>query len=161
MREKIFFLGIIFYIIILSVDYGLASTIEGVVKLPSINAKGDLYISFEQEPQENSSFLPGLETESSEFSRPMVIIKAEEIKSDLVAFKIENVKPGDYWGYATWDIAEPYCSYSNLAEIGCPGFAGDYVGGTKEQVVVPEDNDVKDVYIECKYRLVENKPTQP
>ncbi len=55
-------------------------------------------------------------------------------------------------GVAVWDIAEPFWEPS-WGEGNCPGYAGDYTGGTEKELVISDGEEVKGVNFECKNYL--------
>lgn len=113
--------------------------ISGTITLPNTDKKGNLYIHFSPAGQIIST---------PESERYYTLIKAEEIISNNVSYKVENVPEGSYWGFATWDLADPFWE-PYWGEGNCPGYAGDYTGGTMEEIVVSKGQHVSEVHFEC------------
>lgn len=115
------------------------SVISGTVELPITDKQGNLYIKFSPADQVFGT---------SKSERYSTVIKKEDITSNKVAYKIENVPVGTYTGSATWDIAEPFWEPS-WGEGSCPGYPGDYAGGTHKEIVVIENQTIDNVNIKC------------
>ena len=116
-----------------------SSSISGTVKLPSTDKQGDLYINFKPAGQIIST---------PESERYFTVIKKGDIRSDTVTYKIENVPEGKYFGYAVWDIAEPFWEPS-WGQGNCPGYAGDYTGGTGKEIIVSQNQSIEGVDFKC------------
>jgi len=128
---------------------GGSGTISGVVVLPETEETGSLYVRFVPEGQ----------IVSGPDSKLYQVIPADRITSIQVPFEIKDVPEGSYWGLATWDIAEFFWEPS-WGEGNCPGYAGDYTGGTKEKVVVTSGQETGNVQIECLNYLIPIVPEE-
>lgn len=114
------------------------ATISGTVELPLTDKRGDLYVTFSPS---------GQAFHTADDQRYFTVIKKENIISSKVTYKIKNVPSGNYWGYATWDIAEPFWE-SSWGEGNCPGYAGDYIGGSSK-IIVLDGETLNNVDIKC------------
>ena len=126
-------------------------SISGTIILPEVEKQGNLFISFSSpgeiinEPGPNKDYY--------------IIIKSQEIKLNKVNFKIKDIPDGSYQGFATWDTNRPFWEPS-WGEGNCPGYTGDYVGETNQEVIISGGQDITNLTFECQNLIIPKVPTE-
>lgn len=117
--------------------------IRGQIILPAVQKSGHLYVWFS--PVSDGLEFPGR-------NKYFQAIPSGAIKGDRIDYAIDQVPPGQYQGYVTWDVAEPLWKES-WGKGNYPAYPGDYTGATQKTVEVTEDQETQQVDIECVYHL--------
>ncbi len=120
-----------------------AGRICGTIHLVPAEAQGHLYVWFS----------PVMDEAGPAPARKYYqAIAAEDIKGTAVAYVIDNIPPGEYQGYVTWDTGEPKWKKS-WGNGNYPAYPGDYTGMTVEPVVVEADAQPAQEDIDCVFFL--------
>ena len=143
----------------LAVHSGIG-TISGIVSLPSLSnlkeTRGDLYIYLMEDT--------GTRRNSLATWIPYVKIDNVDITSRQTAYKINRVPAGTYQVFAQWHIAPLTKSEekANLAKVwGFIGTKGDYMGISKENIVLAPDEERTGVDIDCSTLVQANMVIAP
>jgi len=123
-------------------------SISGKVYLPQTKQKGNLYIYFMPSRQ--------IQSPAGSVARNSgVVIKASDVITNEVPYELKDVPTGGYFGFVTWDLAEPFCIGETFL---CSGFTGDYIGNLLEEISVAEGQNIENVNFT---RLDFQKPINP
>jgi len=110
-------------------------SVSGTITMPQgVTAKGNLYLKLTAFADQ--TLLVGV-TDS-------IVMEDSYLHSERVSYRFDELPLGEYFVVAVWDLAEPHCENNKP----CPGFKGDYTGGSP---VVEIKNPGEDVTADIRF----------